>query len=113
LDLKSASKDKDDKLLALEVNHLKRSNRMEVEKIEELKQDIEKAKNTQFYVNKEISEIQEKVKNIIVEAKLNELEFSIKKNDLAEKISKLKQEISNEKLTGKSEIALLNKVIYF
>ena len=47
----------------MENKHLKSTNMMEIQKIEELKGEIDKSKNLREYLNKEIKELEEKLKN--------------------------------------------------
>ena len=96
MDIKITKEETTEKLLAMEVEHLKMSNMMEVQKIEEIKQDIEKSKNMKYYIQTEITELKEKLKNMEVESKQKELEYSIQKNELEEKLKLIKVEVKNE-----------------
>jgi len=95
----------------MEIEHLKTSNMMEVQKIEEIKQDIEKSKNMKIYIETEINELEEKLKSFDVESNQKEMEYNIQKNDLEEKLKNLKVEISNEKSILTSQEAEFVKVI--
>lgn len=70
---------------------------MEVQKIEEIKQDIEKSKNMKVYVSSEIDELEEKLKNMETESNQKELEYNIQKNEVEEKLKNIKMEIKSGK----------------
>ena len=103
LQIQLRNEENSEKTIALEIEHLKSINMMEIQKIEELKQEIDKSKNLRDYLKKEIDELEEKLKNADDENKQNQIEYELKKNELEEKLNELKSEMKNEEILNKEE----------
>lgn len=75
----------------------------EIQKIEELKQEIDKSNSLKEYISKEIEDLQERVRNIETDNKQNFIEYKIKKQELEQKLQKLKTEMLNEEVLNQQE----------
>jgi len=75
----------------------------EIQKVEELKQEIDKSKSLKEYISKEIEEMEERLQNIESENKQNLIEYKIKKQELEKKLLKLKNEMLNEEALNQEE----------
>jgi hypothetical protein len=75
----------------------------EIQKIEELKQEIDKSTSLKEYINKEIEEMEERLLNTESENKSNLIEYKIKKQELEQKLVKLKNEMINEEALNQEE----------
>jgi outer membrane murein-binding lipoprotein Lpp len=87
----------------MEIENLKGLNMIEIQKIDELKQDIEKSKSLRDYLKKDINDLEERLKNAENDNKQAQMEFDLKKNELEDHLNKIKQEIKNEKTLNKHE----------
>jgi hypothetical protein len=96
LELQVKNEENAEKLIALEIEHLKNTNMIEIQKIEELKQEIEKSKNLRDYLKREIDELEDKLKSTDNENKQNQIEYELKKNELEDKLKILKDEVQSE-----------------
>jgi hypothetical protein len=94
----------------MEVSHLKNSNMIEIQKIEEVKQDIEKSKTMRSYIQNEIEELEEKLKSFDLESKHKEVEFNLKKSEFEGKLKKIKEEIKFESTNGELHEEEFNQV---
>jgi hypothetical protein len=101
--MKIKDEEKSEELLAMEIENLKAMNMIEMQKIDELKQDIDKSKNLRDYLKKDIDELEERLKNAENDNKQTQIEFELKKNELEDRLNKIKQEIKNEKTISKTE----------
>lgn len=75
----------------------------EIQKIEELKQDIDKSKSLKDNIIKEIEELEERLQSIESESKQSLIEYKIKKQELEQKLLKLKNEMLNEEALNQEE----------
>lgn len=82
----------------------------EIQKIEELKQEIDKSKSLKEYIMKEISELEERLQNLDSENKQNLIEYKIKKQELEQKLFKLKNEMLNEEALNQEERNKYNQI---
>jgi hypothetical protein len=82
-----------------------------MQKVEELKQDIEKSKMLRDYLKKEVDELEDQLKNCENENKQTQLEYELKKNELEEKLNSLKQELKNEEYLSKEEKQKYKQVV--
>lgn len=89
--------------MALEIEHLRSINLIEIQKIEELKQEIAKSTSLKNYLATEIEELEEKLKNADSENNQNQVEFQLKQSELEDKLNKLKIEMNNEETLNKEE----------
>jgi hypothetical protein len=94
---------KAEELLGIEIENLKSVNMIEMQKVEELKQDIEKSKMLRDYLKKEVDELEDQLKSCENENKQTQLEYELKKNELDEKLKSLRQEMKNEEYLGTEE----------
>jgi chromosome segregation ATPase len=83
---------------------------IELQKIEELKQDIEKSKMLRDYLKREVDELEDQLKNCENENKQTQMEYELKKNELEEKLNSLKEEVRNEESLGNEERKKYEKV---
>jgi DNA repair exonuclease SbcCD ATPase subunit len=93
-----------EKLLALDIEHLKSTNTLENKKIEELKTDFEKSTNLKDYLTKEIQELSDRVKSTENENKQKQIEYEIQKNTLEQKLKSLKSEINSLRKINSKDI---------
>lgn len=103
LDIKLRDEQKSQELLSMEIENIKAINMIEMQKVEELKQDIEKSKSLRDYMKRDIDDLEERLKNAENDNKQVEMEFELKKNELEERLKKLKQDLSNDKIISKNE----------
>ena len=99
-----------EKLLALEIEHLKSTNIMENQKIEELKLDYEKSEASKDYLTKETEELNEKLTNTENENKQKQITFKIKKESLEEKLKNIKNQISNLRKSNQKDINIYSSI---
>ena len=99
-----------EKLLALEIEHLKSTNIMENQKIEELKLDYEKSEASNDYRTKETEELNEKLTNTENENKQKQITFKIKKESLEEKLKNIKNQISNLRKSNQKDINIYSSI---
>ena len=113
LDLKIKDEEKSEELIAMEIENLKSINMIEMQRIEDLKQDIEKTKSLKSYLEKDINDLEEKLSYCENENKQTEIEYEIIKNELEDKLKKLKQEIKTENIKNTDEKEKYKEVIYY
>jgi hypothetical protein len=99
-----------EKLLALEIEHLKSTNIMENQKIEELKLDYEKSEASKDYLTKETEELNEKLTNTENENKQKQITFKIKKESLEEKLKNIKNQISTLRKSNQKDINIYSSI---
>ena len=64
---------------------------LEIQKVEELKQDIEKSKSIKETLQRETDDLDEGLKTIENETKQKHIEYEIKKNELEDTLNKIKK----------------------
>lgn len=67
---------------------------LEIQKVEEMKQELEKSKNGKENLLRENDELEEKLKSIDNESKESQIEYEIRKNEYDDSLSKAKKEIN-------------------
>lgn len=103
LEMQIKNEENSEKLLAAEIEHLKSTNIIEIQKIDDLKQEIEKSKNLRDYLKNEIDDLEKKLKSEENETKQSQVEYELKKSELEEKLIRLKEEMKSEDNLNKEE----------
>lgn len=84
-----------------------------MQKVEQLKHEIEQTKVLKLYFLKENEELEEKLKIIETENNQNLLEYEIKKHDLDERLKRLKNQIKKEQSIDELEVNKYQQVLIF
>jgi hypothetical protein len=78
---------------------------IEIQKVEEMKQEIEKSKTMKENLLREIDELEDKLRSIENETKETQMEYEIKKNEYEDGLNKAKKDIN---LLRKNKNAMIN-----
>lgn len=94
----------EEKEIAKEIESLREVNMIEMQRVEEIKGDIEQKKHFKQFLLKEVEELKEKIRRSKKENERREYEFELKKRELQEKVGKLKENLDMERIEKASDL---------